>query len=149
MIDVALAARARIAERCADLFRHVGTVADLAVLTDSKVPSIAPAAYVIPIEERADDNQAMTDQVQRRVLALGVAFVVRHAGDAAGALALETLQTLRTAVADALGGWIPSGCAGSVQSEGGGLAELMAGGVIVWQDIFTAGRWSQWAAATA
>lgn len=147
MIDITLLAEARIAARCGDLLRSVGTLAELSALTDAKVPLVTPAAYVIPHEIQARDNQSLSDQVQAQRLALGVALIVRHAGDASGARALQTLQTLRDAVMAALGGWSPAGCMGSLQYEGGSLIDEAPSGVVAWQDLFTVARMAAWPAA--
>lgn len=138
MIDVAFAVVERLARLAGHQFAFVGSLADFAALAD--VPRSVPAAYVIPLEERAGDNEVVGASLQQHTAALGVLLIVRHAGDAGGGRATLALGPLREAVQAALVGWTPPGCHAPLAFAGGQLDELMDGGAVAWRDNFTATR---------
>ena len=138
MIDVSLAVLQRLVAVCGPQFAFVGGLADFAALAD--MPRSVPAAYVIPMDERAEPNEVYGASVQHHTLTMGVVLIVRYAGDASGMRATLALADLREAVHTALVGWAPPGCNDYLQYQGGTLVELMEGGAVAWRDDFTAQR---------
>lgn len=138
MIDVSFAAVDRLAACVGEQFAFIGSVADFAALGD--LPRSLPAAYVIPLDERAEPSDMIGVNAQTHTAMFCVVLIVRHAGDASGAKAALALDALRKAVHDALIGWAPPECFDAVQFVFGSLAELIGGGTIAWRDDFSVRR---------
>lgn len=138
MIDVSFAIVERLAATLSERFAFIGSVADFAALAD--VPRSLPAAYVIPLDESADQNGVYGASVQEHRARVGVLIVLRHAGDATGARATLALGPLREAVQAALVGWTAPGCHAPLAFASGSLAELLDGGALAWRDDFIASR---------
>lgn len=139
MIDVAFAARDRVHVQCADLFKAVGTLAEVEALEN--IARVAPAAYIVPEEVRVIETASggLDADVQTHQLQFGVLLITRHAGDASGARAADALGPLREAVAAALCGWMPTGCSVQVRFARGEL-NACAEGTTMWLDHFTVER---------
>lgn len=142
MIDITFAAALRLVEQTGDAFRIIGTVADFERLED--LPRSVPAAYVLPLDERAERNEQLSPgSLQRHRCALGVVLFVRHAGDASGERSMSALHDLREAVHAALVGWVPTSGSQSCTPAaftGGELIEAPAG-ITVWRDDFEVERY--------
>lgn len=141
MIDIAIAAAARLQDSTGDLFRIVGTVADYESL--SGMPRSVPAAYVLPLAEQADRNQQLSPgTLQLHRCRMGVILFAHHAGDASGSRSVTALHDLREAVQAALVAWMPSistQCTPAV-FVGGELIDATAG-TTVWRDEFEVDRY--------
>lgn len=138
MIDVSYAVVVRMNAQVGSQFSFVGTAADFAAL--DAVPRSVPAAYVIPLAERAEPADVIGANAQTHTATFGVLFIVRHAGDGSGAKAMLSLHALRRATHDAIVGWVPADCFDVVQFVSGALAELIDGGVVAWRDDFSVRR---------
>lgn len=138
MIDVSFEAADRLQAAVGDSFAAIGSVADFAALAD--MPQRMPAAYVIPLDERAELSDLIGVNAQTHTATFGVVLVVRYAGNASGAKAAQALVGLRKSVHDTLVGWVPTDCFDAVQFVSGSLAELADGGTVAWRDDFTVRR---------
>lgn len=135
MIDIAIAAAARLQDSTGDLFRIVGTVADYESL--SGMPRSVPAAYVLPLAEQADRNALVgPGSLQLHHCRLGVILFTHHAGDASGAKGVSALHDLREAVCGALVGWTPDISTCRPAAFVGGELIDAAAGTTVWRDEF-------------
>lgn len=135
MIDVALAAAARLQTHAADVFRVVGTVADFEALAG--MPRSVPAAYVLPLAEQADRSALLGQgSLQLHRCRLGVILFAHHAGDASGAKSVSALHDLREVVQAALVGWTPDNAACKPASFVAGELIDAAAGTTVWRDEF-------------
>jgi hypothetical protein len=124
---------ARLREQCPSL-RVVGDAAQFAAVID-QLPD-TPAAYVIPLNERAGPNRFASGAVHQEVEAqFGVVFAVRNVTDGRGAAAAADLSGLRAEVSAALVGWMPAGCSDLVIFAGGELVAF-ANGCLWWQDEY-------------
>lgn len=124
---------ARLRDLCPSLL-VVGDAAQFAAVVD-QLPD-TPAAYVIPLNERASANRFASGAVHQEVDAqLGVVFAVRNVTDARGAAANADLAALRAEVSAALIGWQPDGCSDHVLFAGGELVAF-ANGCLWWQDEY-------------
>lgn len=137
MIDITLAACDRLKSDLSDRFAVIGNVADFEAIAG--LPRALPAAYVLPLAEAAELSQAIGESVQVHDCTFGVTLIVRHAGDAAGARAIDALGPLRDAVQESLVGWIPDGCMSMVAFGQGSLLDF-ADGATVWRDDFSVRR---------
>lgn len=114
--------------------RQVGGAAEFSALPETG-PQAVPAAFVVPLEERAGHNTLDTGISQRVDTRFGVILAVRNLRDGVGAAANDDLETLRRAIKDALLGWRPTG-ADDVCTFGGGRVLQLANQVLWWQDDF-------------
>lgn len=144
MIDITVAA----AERLRELIEPhqlptIGLVAEYAAAKNLALR--LPAAYVLPIAERAVPSEVYGTSRQRHTCSFSVVLCTRYAGDAGGMRTVAALQELREAVQAALVNWTPASrladqdCA-AVAFSGGELLEF-ADGMTVWSDEFTFDRW--------
>lgn len=124
---------AHIKSHCPAL-RQVGGAAEFSALPEAG-PQAVPAAFVVPLEERAGSNQLDTGISQRVDVRFGVILAVRNLRDGVGAAANDDLETLRRAVKAALLGWQPTG-ADDVCTFGGGRVLQLNNQVLWWQDDF-------------
>lgn len=106
-MDVQYAIANRIRERVPDL-KQVGGAIELDAIVSGAVVPISPSAYVVLTGERADDDDGFTGRLMQRVTsAYTVVYVVQDYSDATGSAIAPELQRLRTAVRNALLGWVP------------------------------------------
>lgn len=93
----------------------------------------APAAFVLPLMDKASANSAGGGAVQQRVtVRFGVVLVVSNVRDALGAAAHTDLQTVRRAVIDALLAWRPTSEYDPCE-YGGGRMLALNGADLWWQ----------------
>jgi hypothetical protein len=137
VIDVTLAACDRLAGALSSRFAVIGNVADFEAIAG--LPRALPAAYVLPLIETAGPQTAMGESVQEHECTFGVTIVVRHAGDASGARAVNALGPLRDAVSGVLTGWQPPDCMSLVAFVSGQLVDFQDGATI-WRDDFAVKR---------
>lgn len=95
-----------------------------------------PAAYVLPLAEKADPNQLADGVLQKVGARFGVVIAVSNLRDARGEQAHSGLDPLRSAVIAALLGWAPSDAHDPVEFVSGRILNF-ADGVLWWQDEFT------------
>lgn len=89
-------------------FRQVGAVADLATAGQA-VAITVPAAFVVPVDERAGPVANISGAPQQIDVRFMVLIVTANRRDATGAAALGDLQGRRDEVLAALRGWFPDG----------------------------------------
>jgi hypothetical protein len=77
--------------------------ASVTSLKDFRVPS----AYVLLLQERADDAQVKPGGRQRAIVTFGVVLAVRNYGDQRGERTLKELRPILGAVRGRLMGWTP------------------------------------------
>ncbi|MES0068793.1 hypothetical protein NKJ73_23745 [Mesorhizobium sp. M0074] len=89
------------------VFRVVAGAAAWASLNGE--PKTTPAAFVLIEEEQSGENTRMTGPVLQRCEAdVAVIFVTRNVSDGTGAAAADDIETLKSAVRDALIGFEPT-----------------------------------------
>ncbi len=140
MIDLSIAAADRLRAQIGSQLTLVGTLADFAALAD--LPRSTPAAYVLPVGERAEASPTYGRHTQRHECTFDVLLIVRHAGDASGGKSAAALQTLRLAVQAALVNWTPDADCGAVRFVAGDIADYIDG-TTIWRDGFSVERWVQ------
>lgn len=114
--------------------RFVGGAADLPAATEELKQ--VPAAFVIPLTDAASRNGDGTGSVTQQVtVRFGVLIAAQNLRDARGEAALGTLAPLRTAVRDALVGWVPTGYEDPCEIVSGRMLSL-TDRVLWWQDDF-------------
>lgn len=118
-------------------FRKVATAANFAAARDElKNP---PAAYVLPMADRASANQlgggAILQPVKEQ---FGVALAVSNLRDASGVAAQAEFERLRRLVIDKLLGFVPGTDYEPCEYGGGGIL-MLAPDVLWWQLVFTTG----------
>jgi hypothetical protein len=102
---------------------------------DIKSKGALPAAYVLPLAERADANGLANAVSQRVEVRFGVILAISNLRDALGKNAQGDLAGLRTSVFAALLGWQPDADHDPVTFGGGRLLQLQDG-LLWWQDEF-------------
>lgn len=114
--------------------RFVGGAADLPTATEEVKQT--PAAFVIPLTETATANRDGTGSVTQQITArFGVLLAVQNLRDARGEAALTTLVPVRSAVREALVGWVPVGFEDPAEIVSGRILSLNDR-VLWWQDDF-------------
>lgn len=114
-------------------FKKVGIAADLAAA--ARELKQEPAAFVIPVQDRAQRN-ALENGVSQRVLSrFGVVLAVSNLRDASGERAQTELAPIRDALLAALLGWPPDAERDPCEYGGGRLLRL-SDRVLWWQDNF-------------
>lgn len=116
--------------------RLVAGAADLAALREAP-PLALPAAYVVPLAERAEPDALLGVVEQRLQLTFGVLLAVRSLRDARGEAAQNELRGLRDAVLAALMGWTARPDADPCEYAGGRLLQLNDT-VLWWGDDYRA-----------
>lgn len=95
-----------------------------------------PAAYVLPLAEKADASPLADAVLQRVGSRFGVVVAVSNLRDPRGENAHGALEPLRQAVIAALLGWPPSDAHEPVEFAAGRILSF-TDGVLWWQDEFT------------
>jgi len=108
----------------------------LAALSAAAAPKAYPAAYVLPLAERAAPNEFGGAHLQKVTARVAVELMVKHAGqEAGGAAASESLEDLRDSVLGALLGWSPGAGFDTFDFASGRLVSIDPG-FVVWRDEF-------------
>jgi hypothetical protein len=125
-----------VAQLKADLtsFRQVGAVADMATAEAAKA-IIFPAAFVVPMDERAGAVASISGAPQQIDVRFMVVVVIANRRDATGAAALNDLQARRDEVLTALRGWVPDGAINAPVWQAGRVLRL-AEPQLWWGDTF-------------
>jgi len=128
---------ARLSAEVTD-FKQIGGSADFITAMKGGVVQ-PPAAFVVPLSERALPNELATEAVSQRDNAtFGVIFAVQNIRDSRGREAHVQLRALRIAVMNALLGWTPDGAVYDVFTfaPSGGRLLAFEDQVLWWQDDF-------------
>lgn len=116
-------------------FKTVGASADLDAAIEGVVA--LPAAFLLPLAERAVATDFTSCTAQRITQAFGVLLVVSNRRDAQGAAALADLAVLRLRLRTALVGFVPDAATGEpVIYTAGRLMRLDGDGRLWWMDEF-------------
>lgn len=125
---------ARLEATCMPPLLTVEGALDLAALINAGQVK-APAAFVLPIAERADPA-ALANQHRQRVFGqVGVALALKAPNNATGRDAAAAVRTLRTTVMTALLGWPPATGFLGLAFAKGTLAALK-NGTVWWLDVY-------------
>ena len=116
-------------------FKQLGGSADLdAAMAGSVIP---PAAFVIPLREKAEPSETTMVTRQRITAGFGVVMAVMNRRDAQGAASLVELNAYRSPLRSALVGWVHDVESGEpIQFDGGNLLRLDGDGRLWWIDEF-------------
>lgn len=121
---------ARLIGQCPDVRQVLSALS-------AAVPASYPAAYVLPIAERATPSEWEGRHRQRVEARFGVEIMVNHVAQAAsGGPAQDGLEDARDAIRNALVGWSPAVGFEPIDYAGGRLVAFQAGRAI-WRDEFT------------
>lgn len=127
----------RLAPIVARLLSQCPNVRQVMSALSAAVPTSYPAAYVLPISERAMPSEWTGTHRQRVEARFGVEIMVRHVAQAVtGGPAQDELEDARASIIDALVGWAPGAEFEPIDFAGGGLVAFEAGRA-VWRDEFT------------
>lgn len=118
----------------APLIKLVGQSADFQTAVESN-PKVAPACFVIALQENPEPPMAASVMQQKVHVALGVVIVVRNVGDTSGAAAKTTLDTIRAQIKDQLYGWVPTPGLDPLERGASNLL-IFRDGHIWWQDVY-------------
>lgn len=122
----------RIRASIPDLREVLGS-AELAAVQDSYRST--PSAWVIAIDEVAQDSSLISTTAQRVTARMGVILAVRNARDPRGEAGHDDLETLRDALKTALLGWAPTVEHDPATYVSGSLLKL-TDATLWWQDEF-------------
>lgn len=117
----------------ATLLRQVGAAADLAAAEQGV--RTTPAAFVLPLADRATAAPHTAEFRQRVLQSVRVVFAVTNKADARGDAARESLITARQNARHVIAGWVPEGCIEPLEFTAGQLLRLDRG-LLWWQDDF-------------
>ena len=120
-------------ESTVSALRRVAGAADIAAAEEDL--KRMPAAYVLPLRERAGENYLDNAVSQRVARAFGVLYAVRNLRDARGDAAHVHLEELRTEGRAALLGWEPDDDHEPIEFRGGRLLRL-TNPILFWQDEY-------------
>lgn len=125
----------RLKDQVSAFRNNVGGAVDFAA-AEGNLKSV-PAAFVLPLMDKAGQNNLACGGVEQRVVErFGVALVVNNTSDARGNAAHTDLEPLRRAVIDALLNWQPSAEYDPCEYGGGRILKLN-GKDLWWQLDFT------------
>jgi hypothetical protein len=100
------------------------------------VPAQYPAAYVLPLDERAEPDALLGAHDQRVRALVATEIMVRHAAEpAAGGPAHEELEDVRDQVRAALAGFVVAEGARPLDHVEGRMMSFEAG-LVVWRDTW-------------
>lgn len=127
----------RIGATVPALSGRVEGAAELSALVKSgNLPQQMPAAFVLPLGLRGGQAEAATGIfIQSFEDTISVVIVEEAAGDATGAIALPTIDTLAWSIIAAVCGWAPGDEVGVFRLARGQLVSLSAGAVIYQLDF--------------
>ena len=130
--------RERIETEVSDLSGRLGNAAQFStVIETNQLPQVTPAGFVLPGGMRGGAAELVTGLFRQSISeSVFVVVVVRVAGDALGAAAMDEAWPIVTAVRDAVVGWGPAGAMGVFTLAS---AELVGSkdGALIFQIDFT------------
>ena len=124
----------RLDAEVADL-KLVAGAAEFAALKTNPPKSKQPAAYVVPLSDRAGRNTRINAVAQQVTARVAVVLALGNLGDRRGDSASKTIETLRGDVRAALLGWAPTAADDPMEYVAGRVLALRDG-VVWWQDEF-------------
>lgn len=125
---------ARLEDTCMPPLLIVEGALDLAALLDA--PQVkTPAAFVLPVSERADPNSLANSHSQRVFCRVGVALALKLPNTTTGRGGAAALQQMRNTVVTALLGWPPSPDHAGLSFVQGALVDLKKG-MVWWMDVY-------------
>ena len=119
-IDLIIAA---LKGRCLSFGERVAGAAEYKRLAESS-NLVMPAAYVIPLDDSAGEQQSENSYRQQITDAVAVVVVLSNTADERGQTPLATVRSIRKELWKALLGWKPDVEHGPIQYEGGQLLDL-------------------------
>lgn len=97
---------AAIRQRCPMFGGRVAGASEFKPLAENSKLGL-PAAYVIPLDDNAEENRSQTDYWQKITDAFAVVVVVNNTQDARGQASVDVIEEAREALWKALNGWSP------------------------------------------
>jgi hypothetical protein len=132
---------ATIATRIRDnvpAFKQVGTAAAFAKALEGL--RAAPAAFVMPAREVAQENPFMGQAVEQMVGSdFAVIIAARDLTDATGGASKDALEPIRESLRDALLNWRPDSESDGCSFVSGEMFQLDPNGVCWWVDTYRSG----------
>ncbi|OCG12817.1 hypothetical protein A9G24_08445 [Gilliamella sp. App6-5] len=117
---------------------RVGGAAEFSAIKDTAFLKL-PAAYVVPLDDSAQDNQSQTDYWQNVTEGFGVIVVLKPLDERGQHEAYDIVENIKTELWRALLGYEPSPAHHPIQYDGGDLLDLDRGRIF-YQFNFSAVR---------
>lgn len=117
---------------------RVGGAAEFSAIKDTAFLKL-PAAYVVPLDDRAEDNQSQTDYWQNVTEGFGVIVALKPLDERGQHEAYDIVENIKTELWRALLGYEPSPAHYPIQYDGGDLLDLDRGRIF-YQFNFSAVR---------
>ena len=105
---------------------RIGAAAEFSTIKDMAFLKL-PAAYVVPLDDRADDNKSQTDYWQNVTEGFGVIVVFKPMDKRGQHEAYDIVENIKTELWRALLGYEPSPSHYPIQYDGGDLLDLDRG----------------------
>lgn len=105
---------------------RVGGAAEFSAIKDTAFLKL-PAAYVVPLDDRAEDNKSQTDYWQNVTEGFGVIVVLKPLDERGQHEAYDIVENIKTELWRALLGYEPSPVHYPIQYDGGDLLDLDRG----------------------
>nr|WP_216819476.1 hypothetical protein [Gilliamella sp. N-G2] len=105
---------------------RVGGAAEFSAIKDTAFLKL-PAAYVVPLDDRAEDNKSQTDYWQNVTEGFGVIVVLKPLDERGQHEAYDIVENIKTELWRALLGYEPSPAHYPIQYDGGDLLDLDRG----------------------
>ncbi|NUF48640.1 phage tail terminator protein [Gilliamella sp. ESL0250] len=105
---------------------RVGGAAEFSAIKDTAFLQL-PAAYVVPLDDRAEDNKSQTDYWQNVTERFGVIVVLKPIDERGQHEAYDIVENIKTELWRALLGYEPSPAHYPIQYDGGDLLDLDRG----------------------
>lgn len=105
---------------------RVGGAAEFSAIKDATFLKL-PAAYVVPLDDRADDNKSQTDYWQNVTEGFGVIVVLKPLDERGQHEAYDIVENIKAELWRALLGYEPSPLHYPIQYDGGDLLDLDRG----------------------
>lgn len=121
-MDISLVIAA-LKERCTSFGGRVAGAAEYKRIAESAQLTV-PAAYVIPMDDEAGENQTLNGYRQDITDVIAVIVVLSNTVDELGNVSINTVRLMRAELCRALAGWPPDAEHERLIYEGGHLLEL-------------------------
>ena len=102
---------------------RIGAAAEFSAIKDTTFLKL-PAAYVVPLDDRTDDNKSQTDYWQNVTEGFGVIVVLKPMDERGQHEAYDIVENIKTELWRALLGYEPSPSHYPMRYDGGGLLDL-------------------------
>lgn len=110
--------------------------AELRVVRQAPPAHLMPAAWVVPVDDRATAARVVNAPRQSLTTTFGIVLAVTDRSDPRGAAAADALTDVRRMVLGRLLGWTPDGAAGPCEFAGGEVLDLETA-ALWWIDRYT------------